>query len=170
MTLDASSLYVCMKRMGVFATGRPLHRDLDTLLLAGNNPVVSHQGWSKSPLPSSNPRQAIAEGQAKGTRLIVIDPRLTVSRADYGTTTASKIPIFRCDDGSERCSGSSPKAKLNVSFPPTAPFTIPSISSVTSSHGRPCEPSEWRTSPTGTPHPLRPHDQVVCGKHSGRKT
>ena len=77
MTLDASSLYVCMKRMGVFATGRPLHRDLDTLLLAGNNPVVSHQGWSKSPLPSSNPRKAIAEAQAQGTKLIVIDPRLT---------------------------------------------------------------------------------------------
>ena len=86
MTLDASSLYVCMKRMGAFATGRPLHRDLDTLLLVGNNPIVSHQGWSKSPLPSSNPRKAIADGQAKGTKLIVIDPRLT--------ETARKADLF----------------------------------------------------------------------------
>lgn len=86
MTLDASSLYVCMKRMGVFATGRPLHQDLDTLLLVGNNPVVSHQGWSKSPLPSSNPRKAIADGRAKGTKLIVIDPRLT--------ETARKADLF----------------------------------------------------------------------------
>lgn len=86
MTVDASSLYVCMKRMGFFATGRPLHADLDTLLLVGNNPVVSHQGWSKSPLPSSNPRKAIAEAQAKGMKLIVIDPRQT--------ETASKADLF----------------------------------------------------------------------------
>ena len=86
MTLDASSLYVCMKRMGAFATGRPLATDCDTLLLVGNNPVVSHQGWSKSPLPSSNPRKAIAEAQAQGTKLIVIDPRLT--------ETARKADLF----------------------------------------------------------------------------
>ena len=86
MTVDASSLYVCMKRMGFFVTGRPLHTDCDTLLLVGNNPVISHQGWSKSPLPSSNPRKAIAEAQAKGAKLIVIDPRLT--------ETARKADVF----------------------------------------------------------------------------
>ena len=86
MTVDASSLYVCMKRMGFFATGRPLHTDCDTILLVGNNPVVSHQGWSKSPLPSSNPRKAIAEAQAKGAKLIIIDPRLT--------ETARKADLF----------------------------------------------------------------------------
>ena len=86
MTVDASSLYVCMRRMGIFATGRPLHSDLDAMLLVGNNPVVSHQGWSKSPLPSSNPRKAIAEAQARGMKLIVIDPRLT--------ETARKADLF----------------------------------------------------------------------------
>lgn len=86
MTVDASSLYVCMRRMGIFATGRPLHIDLDTLLLVGNNPVVSHQGWSKSPLPSSNPRKAIADAQENGMKLIVIDPRLT--------ETARKADLF----------------------------------------------------------------------------
>lgn len=86
MTVDASSMYVCMRRMGIFATGRPMHRDLDTLLLIGNNPVVSHQGWSRSPLPSSNPRKAIAEAQAQGMKLIVIDPR--------HTETARKADLF----------------------------------------------------------------------------
>ena len=86
MTVDASSMYVCMKRMGVFLGGKPLARDLDCLLLVGNNPVVSHQGWSRSPLPSSNPRKAIAEAQSTGMKLIVIDPRRT--------ETAAKADLF----------------------------------------------------------------------------
>jgi anaerobic selenocysteine-containing dehydrogenase len=86
MTVDSSSMYVCMRRMGMFATGRPQHSDLDVVLLVGNNPAISHQGWSRSPLPSANPRKGIAEGQAQGMKLIVIDPRLT--------ETARKADLF----------------------------------------------------------------------------
>ena len=43
MTIDQSAKWVTMGRLGMMASGKPSFRDVDVALLAGNNPVVSHQ-------------------------------------------------------------------------------------------------------------------------------
>jgi anaerobic selenocysteine-containing dehydrogenase len=44
MTIDQSAKWVTMARLGVMASGKHAMRDADLLLLAGGNPLVSHQG------------------------------------------------------------------------------------------------------------------------------
>lgn len=65
---------------------------------------------------------------------------LGISQAVCRKTIAPKIHICPFEDGSEKCSASSPKARPSDSFQPTRRSTTPSISSVTSSLERQCEP------------------------------
>ncbi len=44
MTIDQSAKWVTMARLGTFASGKHALRDCDVALLAGGNPVVTHQG------------------------------------------------------------------------------------------------------------------------------
>jgi anaerobic selenocysteine-containing dehydrogenase len=82
MTVDQSAKWVCRSRMGVFATGKPLYTELDVMMLVGNNPVVSHQGFGA--LDCANPLKQLSEARQRGVKTIVIDPRRTetAQRAD----------------------------------------------------------------------------------------
>lgn len=76
-TVDQSAKWVCLGRMGLFATGKPFIEDLDVMLIAGNNPVVSHLGYPLAPMPMADSLRWIKEARRRGAKLIVIDPRQT---------------------------------------------------------------------------------------------
>ncbi len=77
MTIDQSAKWVTMARMGTFASGRHAMRDLDVALLAGGNPVVTHQGAPFALMESGAPGRALETARARGMKLILIDPRRT---------------------------------------------------------------------------------------------
>jgi len=77
MTVDQSAKWVTMGRMGVFAGGRHAMRDADLVLLAGGNPVVSHQGAPFALVESGAPARSLEALRARGGKLVIIDPRRT---------------------------------------------------------------------------------------------
>lgn len=77
MTVDQSSKWVTAARMGVWANGKPVYTETDVVLIAGCNPMVSHQGYPMTPFPTTNVVGHIREGKARGIKIIVIDPRYT---------------------------------------------------------------------------------------------
>lgn len=78
MTIDQSAHWVTDGRMGIFANGRPHIDDVDTLLLCGTNPIVSHQCGFFS-MTSNHQAAFLKDLRARGGKLIVIDPRVTES-------------------------------------------------------------------------------------------
>lgn len=76
-TIDQSAKWVCLGRMGLFATGKPMHEDVDVMLLSGINPVVSHLGYPLAPVPMTDSMKWLKQARANGAKLIVIDPRYT---------------------------------------------------------------------------------------------
>ncbi|MDB5969994.1 MAG: hypothetical protein JWQ90_2444 [Hydrocarboniphaga sp.] len=100
MTIDQSSKWVTMQRMGIFASGRPALEDTDVVLLAGNNTIVSHEAYPFTPVPNSNQAAHIRAAKARGTRFIVIDPRRTET-ARFADLFIQPLPghdaaIFAC--------------------------------------------------------------------------
>ena len=77
MTIDQSAKWVTAGRMGVMASGKPSTRDIDLAVIAGNNPVVSHQTFPFAAGESGAPGRAFATAKERGMRMIVIDPRRT---------------------------------------------------------------------------------------------
>ena len=77
MTIDQSAKWVTMGRMGVMASGKPSTKDIDLAVIAGNNPLVSHQTFPFAAGESGAPGRAFAELRARGGKIIVIDPRRT---------------------------------------------------------------------------------------------
>jgi anaerobic selenocysteine-containing dehydrogenase len=75
MTLDQSAKWVATGRMGYFAAGQHYVHDADVALMVGMNPLISHAAVRI--IPVQNPRRWIQEAKARGTKLIVVDPRLT---------------------------------------------------------------------------------------------
>lgn len=71
MTIDQSAKWVTMLRMGMLAAGKRSATAVDTLMIVGNNPVVSHQGMA------FGPGKQLREMKARGAKVIVIDPRAT---------------------------------------------------------------------------------------------
>ena len=72
MTIDQSARWVSVLRMGMMASGSWEPGSVDTLLIVGKNPVVSHQliGFFR-------PSRSLSEMRARGGEVIVIDPRAT---------------------------------------------------------------------------------------------
>jgi anaerobic selenocysteine-containing dehydrogenase len=77
MTIDQSAKWVTMARMGVMASGKHQMRDADLLLLAGGNPLVSHQGAPFAVAESGAPARAFEAARERGAKVIIIDPRRT---------------------------------------------------------------------------------------------
>lgn len=77
MTVDQSAKWVTAARMGAFVSGKPSLAFTDVVLLSGNNPLVSHQGYPMSPIPTMNINAQIREAKQRGVKFIVIDPRRT---------------------------------------------------------------------------------------------
>ncbi|MCB2077823.1 MAG: molybdopterin-dependent oxidoreductase [Novosphingobium sp.] len=77
MTIDQSAKWVTMARLGTMASGKNLLRDCDVALLAGGNPVVTHQGAPFAVAESGAPARAFADARARGCKIIIVDPRRT---------------------------------------------------------------------------------------------
>ena len=77
MTIDQSAKWVTMARMGVMASGRHNFRDADCALLAGGNPVVTHQGAPFAVAETGAPARAFEAARARGCKIIIVDPRRT---------------------------------------------------------------------------------------------
>lgn len=77
MTVDQSSKWVTVARMGHWAAGRPLYTQTDVILLAGINPLVSHSGYPNTPIPGINIHHHFREAKKRGIKFIVIDVRRT---------------------------------------------------------------------------------------------
>ncbi|MDE2300934.1 MAG: molybdopterin-dependent oxidoreductase [Sphingomonadales bacterium] len=75
MTIDQSAKWVTMARMGVMASGRHAMRDADLIVLAGGNPLVSHQGAPFALVESGAPARGFEALKARGGRVVLIDPR-----------------------------------------------------------------------------------------------
>ena len=77
MTIDQSAKWVTMARMGVMASGRHSFRDADLALLAGGNPIVTHQGAPFAVAETGAPARAFEAARARGCKIIIVDPRRT---------------------------------------------------------------------------------------------
>lgn len=77
MTIDQSAKWVTMARMGTFASGKHSFRDTDVALLAGGNPVVTHQGAPFALAESGAPGKSFERARARGCKVIIVDPRRT---------------------------------------------------------------------------------------------
>jgi anaerobic selenocysteine-containing dehydrogenase len=75
MTIDQSAKWVTMARLGVMASGRHAIRDADLALLAGGNPVVTHQGAPFAVAESGAPGRCFEALRARGGKFILVDPR-----------------------------------------------------------------------------------------------
>lgn len=91
MTIDQSAKWVTMARMGFMASGKPALADLDVALIAGNNPVVSHQTMPFAAGESGAPGRAYARAKKRGTKIIIIDPRRTET-ARYADLLIQPLP------------------------------------------------------------------------------
>ena len=72
MTIDQSAKWVTADRLGTWAAPRHAFEDADVWLFAGSNPLVSVFSWHT---PAQNPMKALKRARARGTKIIVIDPR-----------------------------------------------------------------------------------------------
>lgn len=91
MTIDQSAKWVTMARLGTMASGKHVIRDLDVALLAGGNPVVSHQGVPFALAESGAPGRAFEAAKARGCKLIIVDPRRTET-ARYADLLIQPLP------------------------------------------------------------------------------
>ncbi|MFC8529906.1 molybdopterin-dependent oxidoreductase [Nocardia sp. NPDC057227] len=81
MTIDQSAKWVVADRMGRYLGGRQRFEDADVWLLAGTNPLVSANGGDGDGAVVHNPAAALRAAEARGLRLIVVDPRRTETAA-----------------------------------------------------------------------------------------
>ena len=72
MTIDQSAKWVAAERLGVWSAGKDAFEQSDVFLFAGANPLVSVYSWHT---PVQNPMKRLKEAKARGTKIIVIDPR-----------------------------------------------------------------------------------------------
>lgn len=72
MTIDQSARWVSILRMGTLASGTPAPADVETLLIVGKNPLISHQlmGFYR-------PGKALRDFRDRGGKMILVDPRAT---------------------------------------------------------------------------------------------
>jgi anaerobic selenocysteine-containing dehydrogenase len=91
MTIDQSAKWVTMARMGVMASGRHAIRDADLILLAGGNPVVTHQGAPFALAESGAPGRSFQALKDRGGKVIIVDPRRTET-ARYADLLIQPLP------------------------------------------------------------------------------
>lgn len=72
MTIDQSAKWVKADRLGNWNAPRQAFEDADVWMFAGSNPLVSVFSWTT---PAQNPTKALKTARARGTKIIVIDPR-----------------------------------------------------------------------------------------------
>lgn len=75
MTIDQSAKWVAMERLGRWGAGHQHFRSAEVWVFVGYNPLLSVQ--SGSGFFTTNPTREIKDAKARGTKIIVIDPRRT---------------------------------------------------------------------------------------------
>ena len=91
MTIDQSAKWVTMGRMGIMASGKPRIADVDLAVIAGNNPVVSHQAFPFIAGESGAPGRHFEMAKQRGMKMIIIDPRRTET-ARYADLLIRPLP------------------------------------------------------------------------------
>ena len=91
MTIDQSAKWVTAARLGIMASGKPAMRDADVILLAGGNPVVTHQGVPYAVAETGAPGRAFEAARARGCKVIIVDPRRTET-AKYADLLIQLLP------------------------------------------------------------------------------
>jgi len=91
MTIDQSAKWVTMARMGTMASGKYALRDCDVALLAGGNPLVTHQGAPFALAESGAPARGFEAARANGCKVILVDPRRTET-ARYADLLIQPLP------------------------------------------------------------------------------
>ncbi len=91
MTIDQSAKWVTMARLGTMASGKHSIRDTDVALLAGGNPVVTHQGAPFALAESGAPGRSFEAARARGCKIIIVDPRRTET-ARYADLLIQPLP------------------------------------------------------------------------------
>ena len=91
MTIDQSAKWVTMARMGTMASGKYALRDCDVALLAGGNPLVTHQGAPFALAESGAPARGFEAARSNGCKVILIDPRRTET-ARYADLLIQPLP------------------------------------------------------------------------------
>lgn len=74
LTIDQSAKYVAAGRLGSWQAGQCHFDALDTAIVFGCNPLVSH---SAGGMLVSDPTRRLKHAKARGLKLIVVDPRCT---------------------------------------------------------------------------------------------
>lgn len=74
-TIDQPGKQIATALHGKWLGGEPDFEQADAWLLVGNNPIISKSAG----VPGQNPAQKLKEAQARGLKLIVIDPRVSDS-------------------------------------------------------------------------------------------
>lgn len=74
ITIDQSAKYVSFERMGGWAGGAIQLETADVVMFVGTNPLVSHGAINSLTL---DPVKRLKDARARGTQVIVIDPRRT---------------------------------------------------------------------------------------------
>lgn len=78
MTIDQSAKWITADRLGSWQAGKDPYDSAEVLLLFGANPLVSLSTFT---MVMQNPVKALKEAQARGVRLLVVDPRRTETAA-----------------------------------------------------------------------------------------
>lgn len=73
-TIDQSAKFVAFERMGGWAGGAQQLETSDVVMMFGSNPLISHGAMG---VLCVDPVKRLKDAKARGTRLIVIDPRRT---------------------------------------------------------------------------------------------
>ncbi len=72
-TIDQPGKHIAMAAHGLWSAGELNFNSADSWIIVGANPVIS----KASGAPGNNPAQRLKEAEERGTKLIVIDPRVT---------------------------------------------------------------------------------------------
>ncbi len=91
MTIDQSAKWVTMARLGIMTSGKHALRDADVVMLAGGNPVVTHQGVPFAVAETGAPGRALEAARDRGCKIIIVDPRRTET-ARYADLLIQPLP------------------------------------------------------------------------------
>jgi len=91
MTIDQSAKWVTAARLGMMASGKYPMRECDVLLLAGGNPLVTHQGAPYAVAEVGAPARAFEAARKRGAKVIIVDPRRTET-ARYADLLIQPLP------------------------------------------------------------------------------
>jgi anaerobic selenocysteine-containing dehydrogenase len=77
VTIDQPAKVYLGSRVGTWLGGPQPFSSADVVMMIGNNPLTSHYAWQGS-VPPFSPSRKLRDAQARGLKLICIDPRRTM--------------------------------------------------------------------------------------------